>query len=305
MFFARFLVGFLLIGSVQSRGVAAEAVTPVGNGGQDASGLTTFTGCTFVATDWADGDSFRVRFPDGSEATIRIYGADCIEWHVTDESDARRLRTQRGYFGLTGTTEDSIAIAREFGGRAATRTKELLAKPFTVYTAFADALGDQRFKRVYGFVETADGKDLATQLVTEGLARAHGVYRRGPHGTSADEYHEHLRDLELTAAKAGSGVWGRTDWAQLASLRMTLREEEAELSLAVGNKPANESVRLDPNTATLQELVSLPGIGEGLAKKIIEGRKTGTYKTPADLDRISGVGPKMIERLTPYLVFAK
>jgi len=50
-----------------------------------ATGLTTLTGCVMVATDWADGDSFCVRFPDGREQTVRLYGADCLEWHVNDE----------------------------------------------------------------------------------------------------------------------------------------------------------------------------------------------------------------------------
>jgi endonuclease YncB( thermonuclease family) len=38
---------------------------------------------------WADGDSFEVQTADGSSHTLRLYGADCIEWHVTDETDAR------------------------------------------------------------------------------------------------------------------------------------------------------------------------------------------------------------------------
>ena len=53
--------------------------------------LTSFAGCRFVPATWADGDSFSVRFPDETEQTVRLYGVDCIEWHVTDETDARRL----------------------------------------------------------------------------------------------------------------------------------------------------------------------------------------------------------------------
>ena len=53
--------------------------------------LTSFSGCRFVSATWADGDSFSVRFPDETEQTVRLYGVDCIEWHVTDETDARRF----------------------------------------------------------------------------------------------------------------------------------------------------------------------------------------------------------------------
>ena len=56
-----------------------------------------FPAATLVATEWADGDSFSVRFPDGKERTVRLYGADCIEMHVKgDDSNARRLGTSAG-----------------------------------------------------------------------------------------------------------------------------------------------------------------------------------------------------------------
>lgn len=281
----------------------AQSAEPTPNGGVDASGLKTYTNCTYVPTTWGDGDSFRVRFPDGSDHTLRLYGADCIEWHVNDQADARRLRDQRRYFGISGNTEDSVAIARDFGGRAATRTRALLSKPFTVHTAFADALGDQKFKRVYAFITIAEGGDLATILIAEGLARAHGVYRLGPANVPANEYREYLRDIELTAAKAGRGVWAHTDWERLPSQRQASRVEEAELSKSISKMTPTESTRIDPNTATLDELMVLPGVGEELARRIINGRANGPYRKPLDLDRVPGIGSKMIENLKPYLIF--
>ena len=38
--------------------------------------LTSFADCRFVPAPWADGDSFSVRLPDGSEPTVRLYGVD-------------------------------------------------------------------------------------------------------------------------------------------------------------------------------------------------------------------------------------
>ena len=45
----------------------------------EVTGLTTFKNCQLITTDWSDGDSFLVRFPDGSSHTIRLYGVDCFE----------------------------------------------------------------------------------------------------------------------------------------------------------------------------------------------------------------------------------
>lgn len=44
-----------------------------------------------------------------------------------------------------------------------------------MHTAEADARGDANFKRVYAFVVTSDGKDVAEELVRMGLARAYGT----------------------------------------------------------------------------------------------------------------------------------
>ncbi|MFV1994982.1 MAG: thermonuclease family protein [Verrucomicrobiales bacterium] len=155
-----------------------------------ASSLEEIRDCTLVETDWADGDSFRVRTPLGQEHTVRLYGADCLEWHVTDSSDARRLRAQRRYFGITevgGGPAGSIELAKQFGQQAAQEVAALLEKPFVIYSSFADARGDSRYQRVYAFVVTADGRDLAAHLVSAGLARAFGVSRKTFDGRTRDE----------------------------------------------------------------------------------------------------------------------
>ncbi len=280
--------------------VALSAV-PVGRADEEIKSLA---GCRFVPTEWADGDSFSVRFPDGSEQTVRIYGADCIEWHVNDESLARRLRAQRRYFGIAdGVPEESIAQAREFGKAAALRTRELLAKPFTVHTSFADGRGDARFKRIYGFVTTSDGKDLASTLVSEGLARAFGIARSLPDGTSAQEYRKHLEDLELTAASARRGIWAKTDWSRIAEDRQIERRDEQEISETLTKKAPADGV--DPNTAARDELMSLPGVGAVIAGRIIEGRSGGPYKSADDLLRVKGISRKSLEAMTPSLHFPK
>lgn len=259
-----------------------------------AEELKQFPGCTLVPTEWADGDSFSVQFPDGKQRTVRLYGADCIEMHVNgDDSNARRLRDQRRYFGI-----DEILIAKSFGEAAKAETQRILAKPFTVHTTFADGRGDGRFERIYAFVETAEGKDLSSWLVAQGLARAFGVVRQLPDGTSGNEWREQLSDLELLAARAGRGAWAKTDWEKLPKIRQEAREETAELESAKGTLEAVEGKPVDINHASRDELMTLPGIGEKTANAIIEARP---YQSLEDLNRANGIGKATLAKIKPFL----
>lgn len=278
-------------------GVCCAGAVPVRGGD-----IETLEGCTWVGAEWADGDSFPIRTADGRELTLRLYGVDCLEWHVRDEGDARRLRAQRRHFGVAGGgAEASIAQAREFGAQAARRVRELLARPFTVHTAYADGRGDSRYRRVYAFVTTAEGRDLGAQLVQEGLARAFGVSRSTPDGRSSESYREHLRDLELAAAGARRGIWASTDWSSLPQERQAEREEEAELALATA-RPKPPAGAIDPNTASRDDLMSLPGVGEVLAVRILEARGRKPFASVEDLGRVPGIGPALLEKIRPHVV---
>ncbi len=59
---------------------------------------------------------------------------------------------------------------------------------------------------------------------------------------------------------------------------------------------------VDLNTGTQQELESLPGIGPSKARAIIEYRtQKGPFRTPADVQKVPGIGPKLWERIRPYV----
>lgn len=60
--------------------------------------------------------------------------------------------------------------------------------------------------------------------------------------------------------------------------------------------------KLNLNTATLDELKSLPGVGEVTARNIIEYReKNGGFKNLEELKKVKGIGEKKFELLKNYL----
>ena len=252
--------------------------------------LQKFEGCRMVDSDWADGDSFPVKLPDGQEIVLRLYYVDCNETSATTETDQRRVRGQSSYFGI-----DDHQVTLASGRRAAEELRKMLAKPFTVHTAFAAAPGRSAKPRTYGFVTLSDGRDLGAVLVGEGLARSFGLRRGTPDGLTTDAAEARMDDLELGAAIARRGIWAETDAQRLISLREAQRAEERELQEAFGT---SEGEPIDPNTASVDEIMLLPGVGEVLAERIVEGRP---YRTVDDLRRVPGIGEKVFARLKDSL----
>lgn len=61
---------------------------------------------------------------------------------------------------------------------------------------------------------------------------------------------------------------------------------------------------VDVNHAGVDRLTELPGIGPKLAERIVADRtRNGPFRRPADLDRVKGIGPALLKRLTPLLTF--
>src|SRR5271163_4662380 len=77
------------------------------------------------------------------------------------------------------------------------------------------------------------------------------------------------------------------------------------------NQPTTLPTRIDPNTASFEELSRIPHLGENLVNKIIdyrEARKPLTpdnivFHQPEDLEHIQGIGKSTADQLRPYLQF--
>ena len=65
---------------------------------------------------------------------------------------------------------------------------------------------------------------------------------------------------------------------------------------------------VNPNLATLESLVRLPGVGPSTAESIIKYRQDTpdgkkAFTKPADLQGVKGIGPKTVEKIAPWLSF--
>ena len=69
--------------------------------------------------------------------------------------------------------------------------------------------------------------------------------------------------------------------------------------------------RVDPNTATLEELSRIPHLGDAIAQKIIDYRESRrsraadgiVFRRLSDLDPIPGIGRKLLDQFAPFLKF--
>lgn len=70
----------------------------------------------------------------------------------------------------------------------------------------------------------------------------------------------------------------------------------------VGSPEIDNAGKIDLNTATLQQLQLLPGIGPAMAQRILDYRDAaGGFETIQDITNVSGIGEMTFEKLKNYI----
>ncbi|MBU5311230.1 helix-hairpin-helix domain-containing protein [Tissierella carlieri] len=77
--------------------------------------------------------------------------------------------------------------------------------------------------------------------------------------------------------------------------------EEIEILAATGSSE-KESGKININTCSKEDLISLPGIGETIAGRIIEYRSTNPFKSIEDIKNVSGIGDKKFEGIKELII---
>jgi competence protein ComEA len=127
---------------------------------------------------------------------------------------------------------------------------------------------------------SANGLDGVASFGTFG-----GPFPEGGAATAVDRTGPHASAVARANGKIG---------VRPGSLARTLGARRA-------SKKSSAKGRLrpvDPNTATVAQLDTLPGIGPAIAARIVADRAAhGPYASVDELERVSGVGPATVERL--------
>jgi len=126
-------------------------------------------------------------------------------------------------------------------------------------------------------------------------------------------YHMKVGDRVKDALEAAGGLTEEAD-SQKVNLAKRLEDqmvivvpkvgEEAEtIPAGATSKEASKEGKVNINTATVEELKTLKGVGEKKAEAIIEYRKkNGSFKTKEDLMKVRGIGKKLFESFEERIV---
>lgn len=88
----------------------------------------------------------------------------------------------------------------------------------------------------------------------------------------------------------------------IPSLIRTPRSAIEEGASALGLSPEGEIIPLvNINQASLEQLITLPGIGPVTAKKIIQYREDHLFTKIEEIQMVPGIGPATFERIRIYL----
>ncbi len=241
-------------------------------------------GCRLVTASINTGDSFKVQHQDQT-FIVRLYFVDCP---ATNAAFVSQINDQARYYSIP-----EVDVMRA-GKESATFTKKFLRGEFTVITQWSDARESEQ--PCFFALVRKNGQLLCTELIRNGFARIYGMPTNGscPDGVSPRVYLSQLKQHERAAQRSMTGIWrGATSSPQVAGLNLLDAEVESNGTnkappsmTAVALKTVSRTGKVILNTASTEELESLPSIGPALAAYIIAARPIAAVN---DLAKISGI----------------
>ncbi|MDA0174830.1 helix-hairpin-helix domain-containing protein [Solirubrobacter taibaiensis] len=145
------------------------------------------------------------------------------------------------------------------------------------------------------------GGSAGTPVVVDvsGAVKRPGVYRL----TTEDRVEDALKRAGGATRRADLSVINRA--SKLEDGRQILvptRGKSASTPSATAATPATSTGPVNLNTATLEQLETLDGVGPATALKIVEYREQhGGFKSVDELDQVAGIGEKRLAALRDHV----
>lgn len=200
------------------------------------------------------------------------------------------------FFLLCGCTDEAAvtitsANGEVFAGEVLTEPAEDgapgTASPVTVQGDKED-LGDQETDRLLIHICGAVFNPGVYEL-TEGDRICHAVDKAGGFTQQADE--NYLNQAQKLTDGMRIYIPTKDETAQMAESNLPKAGDLMQMQ-------ENESGLININTATLEQLCSLPGIGEGKAQNIIAYRtKNGSYASIEEIMNVEGIKEGLFEKI--------
>lgn len=174
----------------------ATPENPVSNTPRRIGRYDVYQGCTLVNGRGNDGDSFRVKLPQGRTEIIRLYFVDTPESAFKSYGGGRKNhdRIADQAYDMGGITSQQ---AVEIGKKAKAFVSEQLRKsPFAIYTEWDSPFNDQRYHAFVEILYNGKKRFLHEILVEKGYARIHTKGAPMPDGSSERKQEDRLFELK-------------------------------------------------------------------------------------------------------------
>ncbi len=181
-----------------------------------------------------------------------------------------------------------------FAGSAWSRSHQIETLP----PVFADA------PQVQSIASEKSGAPILVHIA--GAVAKPGVLRLPPDARISDALKKaggakpngDLNALNLAQKlKDGQQVLVPVRGAPAVSQSATIGQKTRAAKSKIPSRPVNV------NVASSEELQTLPGIGPALASRILAKRAQGRFSSINDLDAVSGLGPKKLAAIKPFVRF--